>query len=87
MRRIAPENGPGNAAAHIWLAKDVIKRAAPLTPEEATTLEHDLEQAELGSDNTEAHVLLGRFYAARGDAKRATAPYRASRAKCCRNCG
>ena len=71
MRQIAPENGAGDAEAHIWLAKDVIKRATPLTPQEATTLEHDLEKAALGTDNTEAHVLLGRFYASRGDAKRA----------------
>jgi predicted Zn-dependent protease len=68
MRRIAPDDAAGFPPAHLWLAKDLLKHHAKLTPTVGRVVEHHLRQALAGNENNvELQTLLGRVYASLGD--------------------
>ncbi len=72
MRRIAPEDAAGHPRAHLWLAKDILKRGSLLSSQTEEIVEHHLVQALAGVvQRAEAHALLGEHYVKRGKVEQA----------------
>jgi len=79
MRRIAPEDAAGYPAAHLWLAKDLLRQNARLTPKTGRVAAHHLRQSLAGNENNaELHLLLGKVYAALGGLDNAIPQFQAA---------
>jgi tetratricopeptide (TPR) repeat protein len=63
MARIAPVGALGYGPAHLWLAKDLLRRKRQLSGEDVAVLESHLRHAIAGKQHFEARVLLARLYA------------------------